>query len=103
MGVTEWCWTDYPQPQPPRRSGWLEAYGWITQLDPVLTCLNRTEDFSKRRQLYGLLDGFPAIKHQTDFAYPLIGESEQLCDRESVVSLLILVENGDCVTVVRYA
>ncbi len=24
MGVTEWCWTDYPEPQS-QRSGWLEA------------------------------------------------------------------------------
>ena len=28
MGVTEWCWTDYPEPQS-QRSGWLEAAGWI--------------------------------------------------------------------------
>ncbi len=27
MGVTEWCWTDYPGPQPPQGSGWLEAAG----------------------------------------------------------------------------
>ncbi len=29
MGVTEWCWTDYPEPQPPEWSGSLEMCGWI--------------------------------------------------------------------------
>ncbi len=27
MGIIEWCWTDYPEPQPPRCAGWLEAVG----------------------------------------------------------------------------
>ncbi len=32
MGVTEWCWTDYPEPQPARDTGWLEVAGWINVL-----------------------------------------------------------------------
>ncbi len=34
MGIVEWCWTDYPEPQS-QRSGWLEAAGWIPSIDPV--------------------------------------------------------------------
>ncbi len=38
MGVTEWCWTEYPEPQ---RSGWLEACGWITCIDPLPSAAGR--------------------------------------------------------------
>ena len=46
MGVTEWCWTDYLEPQS-QRAGWLEAVGWITCIDPVLTLRELTEDFTR--------------------------------------------------------
>ncbi len=33
MGITQWIRTDYPEPQPPRWSGRLEAAGWIACID----------------------------------------------------------------------
>ena len=40
MGVTEWCWTDYPDPQS-QRSGWLEAARWINCIDPLPSAAGR--------------------------------------------------------------
>ena len=56
MGSMEWPRTDYPEPQPPRRLGWLEAAGWITCIDPVLTLPTQAEDFTKRRQAHEIIE-----------------------------------------------
>ena len=31
MGITQWCWTEFPEPQS-QRSGGLEARGWIPSI-----------------------------------------------------------------------
>ncbi len=56
MGSMEWPRTDYPEPQPPRRLGWLEAAAWITCIDPVLTLPTQAEDFTKRRQAHEIIE-----------------------------------------------
>ena len=41
MGITEWCWTDYPELQPPRWSEWLEAAGWTLDHSKLSRVTNR--------------------------------------------------------------
>ncbi len=44
MGIVEWCWTDYPEPQPPQWTGWLEACRWVVSDWPPFPKLSSSRE-----------------------------------------------------------